>query len=123
MRVGEFAAAAGLTVRQVRYWNERGLLQVERTASGYRDYSSADIARAHRIDDMLSAGLSVKQVAQLSSCLDFQRGVCRQERETLARKASDIERKIACMAHTRDLINEVLASAPVIGKVGEEEGE
>ena len=119
MRIGEFAQSAGLTARRVRYWSEKGLLAAGRTPAGYRECNDADILRAHRINDMLSAGLTIDQVSQLSSCLDYQRGVCRREREALQRKAADIERKIMCMAHTRDLINEVLRTAPVVEKPGE----
>lgn len=120
MRVGEFATRAGVSARQVRYWDQNGLLPCSRTTGGYRDFAAEDVGRARRIDDMLSAGLTIQQVVTLAGCLDYQRGVCKREREALALKAAEIERKIACMRHTRALILETLETAPILEKLGEE---
>ena len=38
MRIGDFAARAGLTARQVRHYTDVGLLSATRLGNGYRDY-------------------------------------------------------------------------------------
>ena len=49
-RVGELAAATGLTVRALHYYEEIGLLVASgRTGSGHRRYADADVERLYRI--------------------------------------------------------------------------
>lgn len=49
-RVGELAAATGLTVRTLHYHEEIGLLVPSgRTGTGHRRYDDADVARLYRI--------------------------------------------------------------------------
>lgn len=114
MRIGAFAQEAGLTTRQVRYWSMQGLLPESRTLNGYRDFSSAEIPRAHRISDMIAAGLTIAQVRRLAACLDYEQGVCARERKELETKASEIEEHIARLQSTRELIIETLRNAPHI---------
>ena len=57
MQVGELSARTGATVRMLHYYEEQGLLQPRRTASGYRIYAEADVDRVARIRCMLSAAL------------------------------------------------------------------
>jgi MerR family transcriptional regulator, thiopeptide resistance regulator len=49
-RIGEVAAATGLTVRTLHHYDEIGLLRPsERSDAGYRLYSDADVRRLYRI--------------------------------------------------------------------------
>ena len=48
-RIGEVAAATGLTVRALRHYDEIGLLvPSQRSAAGFRLYSDADVRRLCR---------------------------------------------------------------------------
>ena len=58
-KVGEVAARLGLTLRTLKYYEELGLVTPERTDSGYRMYSEADVARLERIRRMRALGLSL----------------------------------------------------------------
>lgn len=114
MKIGEFARQAGVTTRQIRYWSQEGLLPQRRDTNGYRDFSDGDIHAARRISDMLTAGLTIRQIVRLQSCLDYERGVCSQEREALAARVRTIEGRIACLTRTKSLIEDVLEHAPLI---------
>lgn len=114
MKIGEFAGRAGLTTRQIRYWSQEGLLPQRRDTNGYRDFSDGDLHTARRISDMLTAGLTIRQITRLQSCLNYERGVCSQEREALAARVRAIEGRIACLDRTRSLIEDVLEHAPLI---------
>ena len=53
MRIGDFAARAGLTARQVRHYTDTGLMPAIRLSNGYRDYNPADVKRARRVSKLL----------------------------------------------------------------------
>lgn len=61
LRIGAAAAAAGVTTRTLRYYEQRGLLQPSAyTEGGERRYTEADVARLRRVRelaDLLGADL------------------------------------------------------------------
>lgn len=66
MRIHEAAAAAGLTPRAVRFYEERGLLSAaRRTENGYRDYGAADVERLRVIASLRELGRSVESIPEL----------------------------------------------------------
>ncbi|MEV0275560.1 MerR family transcriptional regulator [Streptomyces sp. NPDC050610] len=70
MRIGEAAAAAGLTPRAVRYYEQQGLLVARRTPSGHRVYGPADVRRLRIVRGLLEAGLTVGDVRSFAEGLD-----------------------------------------------------
>jgi DNA-binding transcriptional MerR regulator len=63
-RIGEPAAASGLSVRALRHYDELALLvPAERTASGYRQYSAAEVQRLYRITALRRLGLGLEAIA------------------------------------------------------------
>lgn len=50
MKINEVEAAVGITKKNIRFYEEEGLLRPRRDAgNGYRDYDDADVARLRRI--------------------------------------------------------------------------
>lgn len=52
----------GLTARQIRYWEQHGLLTPARTKGRQRMYSEANIAQLKEIKRLLGDGISLEQV-------------------------------------------------------------
>ncbi len=68
MNVGEVAALAGVTVRTLHHYDRIGLLSPSgRTASGYRQYSAADLDRLHQVLVYRALGFPLEEVAALLS--------------------------------------------------------
>jgi DNA-binding transcriptional MerR regulator len=66
VNVGEVAALAGVTVRTLHHYDRIGLLSPsERTASGYRRYTPADLDRLHQVLVYRELGFSLEEVATL----------------------------------------------------------
>jgi DNA-binding transcriptional MerR regulator len=64
-RVGELAAATGLTVRTLHYYEEIGLLTPsQRTHAGHRLYDSADLARLYQICLLRRLGLPLAEIGR-----------------------------------------------------------
>jgi len=66
---GEAAAAAGTTVKALRYYEAVGLIEPARLANGYRDYSARDIQFAAEIRGLISLGLAPKDTQPFLDCL------------------------------------------------------
>jgi MerR family transcriptional regulator/heat shock protein HspR len=64
------AELVGLAPRNLRQYEERGLLEPARTDGGTRRYSSDDVLRLRRIGELLAAGLNT---AGVSLVLDLER--------------------------------------------------
>ncbi|RDI63526.1 MerR family transcriptional regulator [Nocardia pseudobrasiliensis] len=64
VKVGELAAATGLSVRSLHYYDEIGLLSPSwRTSAGHRLYSARDVERLYRIGLLRQLGLRLDEVA------------------------------------------------------------
>src|ERR1700722_16456384 len=63
--VGQLARATGLSVRVLRHWEDVGLVTPERTASGHRRYSPAQVTRLYRAVALRRAGLGLGRIAAL----------------------------------------------------------
>jgi DNA-binding transcriptional MerR regulator len=65
-RIGEVAAATGLTVRTLRHYDEIGLLAPSgRSAAGYRLYADEDVRRLYRIVAFRRLGLALGEIGAL----------------------------------------------------------
>jgi DNA-binding transcriptional MerR regulator len=66
MNVGEVAALAGVTVRALHHYDRIGLLSPsQRSAAGYRRYTTADLDRLHRVLVYRELGFPLEEVATL----------------------------------------------------------
>jgi DNA-binding transcriptional MerR regulator len=65
MKVGELSAQTGVSIRSLRYYEEKGLLAPERTSAGHRVYSVGDEARVLQIQELLGAGFCSSVIREL----------------------------------------------------------
>ena len=64
-RIGELAAATGLTVRTLHYYEEIGLLVAsDRSSAGHRRYADEDVERLYRICLLRRLGLPLSEIAR-----------------------------------------------------------
>jgi DNA-binding transcriptional MerR regulator len=66
LTIGKFAAAEGVGVETVRFYQRRGLLALpERRGSGYREYSEADRSRLAFIRRARALGFTLGEIREL----------------------------------------------------------
>ena len=110
MRIGEVAAAAGVSTRALRYYEERDLLPAERTPAGQRQYTAAAVERVRLIQQLYAAGLTSRVIAELLPCVhtgvatDAQLALLAAERDRIDRQATEL-------VEARDRLDAVLAAA------------
>ena len=75
LRIGEFARRAGVNLQTIRYYERLKLLQApNRTRSGYRCYSLAELERVRFIKTTQELGFTLKEISYL---LPLHTAVCR----------------------------------------------
>ncbi|MCY9787602.1 redoxin family protein [Nocardiopsis sp. EMB25] len=105
MRAGEAAAAAGVTIKALRYYEECGLLRPDRAANGYRDYSAEDVRLAEEIRSLAALGLTPRETRPFLTCLRAGHEVSDHCAESLAayqRKIEALDLLVARLARSRD---------------------
>ena len=93
LRIGELAAASGITRDALRYYERQGLLpRSHRTTGGFREYDGAAVERVRFIKQAQSHGLTLREIRDLvSHQSDAGRTRCRRVRELLARKLTQLD--------------------------------
>lgn len=100
--IGRLAAAAGVNLQTVRYYQRRGLLPVPpRPASGYRRYTPADVRRIRFIKRAQTLGFTLRGVDELltlsdQSCRDVQ-VVAEARRADVAARLRDLRRMLKAL--------------------------
>lgn len=70
MRIGKLAERASVSVRSLRYYEEQGLLESERTAGGHREYRESDVTRVRFVQLLYAAGMPSRRIIELLPFLD-----------------------------------------------------
>ncbi|GAB3043400.1 hypoxia response transcriptional regulator [Parafrigoribacterium mesophilum] len=107
MRIGEAAAATGMTAKTLRFYEDRGLLPpARRAANGYRDYGDETVGRLDFIHRGRNAGLTLAQIGGILRVRDAGDAPCIHVRDLLAGQLTDLDRQISELVALRATIAE-----------------
>lgn len=96
VRIGEAAEATGVTVKTLRFYEQRGLLPApERAPNGYREYGQSTIARLQFIRRSRLSGLTLAQIGDILRVRDAGAAPCAHVSEALERRLEELDRQIA----------------------------
>ncbi|RJO78065.1 MerR family transcriptional regulator [Nocardia panacis] len=68
MQIGELSNRTGVSVRALRYYEEKGALSPHRTPSGYRVFDETAVESVTHIQTLLAAGLGMDLIADILAC-------------------------------------------------------
>jgi MerR family copper efflux transcriptional regulator len=116
--IGRLAERAGVNIDTIRYYERSGLVPAPaRRASGYREYSPADVERLEFIRRSKDLGFTLAEIADLLSLTaDRSRdmhGVLRKAEERLAQ----VEFRIAELQRVRSGLKKLIAACPGHGEL------
>lgn len=102
--------------RSLRYYEAQGLLASERTPGGQRDFGEWAVDRVIRIQALYAAGLTSKKIARLLPCMRDTDGAPSEIAtprlvEELHAERERIDRTIADLIRSRDVLDEVISVA------------
>jgi len=121
MRIGALAGQAGVSVRSLRYYEEQGLLESERTAGGHREYRESDVTRVRFLQMLYAAGMPSRRIIELLPFLDT--GVATSTMlDHFDEEGDRIRHQIEALTATRDRLTRLrgIAAESVAGRPPEE---
>ena len=102
MKIKQVEELVGITRKNIRFYEEQGLLNVERAENGYREYHTADIARLQEIKLFRKMDISIEEMRalfekrkSLQFCLEQHLRELERRREGLVKMQEMCERLIA----------------------------
>jgi MerR family mercuric resistance operon transcriptional regulator len=108
LTIGRVAAAAGVNVETIRYYQRRGLLEKPmKPVGGYRNYPAEMVKRICFIKRAQALGFTLDNVAGLLHLNDTD--ACAKTRDLAARKLALIEHKISELANIRDALSRLVS--------------
>lgn len=115
MKIGELAARTGVSVRSLRYYEEKGALRPTRTASGYRVFDDSAVGTVAHIQTLLAAGLGMDLISEILSCMSGETSLLAGCRERLLherrRMTADIDRLSSARSTLDGLLDGTLESS------------
>src|SRR3954464_2514627 len=103
MLIGELAARTGFSVRNIRFYEQRGLLPApQRTEGGYRVYDEDAVARLRFVRSAQALGLSLAEIAEVLRVRDHQGPPCSYVAELIETHISAVQTRIKELAALRE---------------------
>jgi len=101
IRISQAVAATGIPATTLRYWEQIGLLESDRTAAGYRSYDARTVQRLRFISTAKRLDLSLEAIRDLVAAWedDTCRSVKNRMRPLVAERIADAERTSDELAH------------------------
>ena len=115
MHIGELSRRTGVSIRSLRYYDQKHLLRSHRLANGYRDLDEDAVKRVKTIQMYLSLGLTTEQIAEVIDCpgnlpLPEQLPVCEEALLALYQeKLQEVEDQIALLTEVQARLKERIA--------------
>jgi MerR family transcriptional regulator, mercuric resistance operon regulatory protein len=115
LTIGELAAAGGVGVETIRFYQRRDLLRTPARGGGIRHYGRDDVRRLRFIRQAQAAGFTLEEIREL---LELDAGEDRSRAHELAKaRVEALDAKIADLQRARDALRR-LASECGEGSIG-----
>lgn len=102
MKINEVEAQVGITKKNIRFYEEQGLLSPRRdSANGYRDYGEAEVAVLRQIKLMRKLGVPLEEIRNMQAGGTVADGM-RRHLVTLERERKSLEQSIQLCQSLKD---------------------
>lgn len=122
MRIGEVASAVGIDPPTIRYYESVEVLPApERTSSGYRSYSPADVERLRFVTLARSLGIGLDDIRQILGLRDRGEAPCGYVRGVLDRQVDAVDERIVQLQALSGELRRLQRSARTLPDIGAED--
>ena len=113
MKIKYVEELVGITKKNIRFYEEQGLLAPDRAENGYREYGQADVDRLMQIKLLRKLGVPIEEIKRifqgsihLDDCLDRHLDELERQKENLAKMQAISEQIIASHVTLKNLDTE-----------------
>ena len=110
MKIKFVEELVGITRKNIRFYEEQGLLNPQRAENGYREYEEADVHRLMQIKLLRKLGVSIEEIRRvfdgkisLCDCLDRHQDELERQKEGLAKMQAVSDQIIASRVSLENL--------------------
>jgi MerR family transcriptional regulator, copper efflux regulator len=112
MLIGDLGAAAGLSAKTIRFYEQCGLLPAPpRTPGGYRDYPAGAVDRLAFIRHAQAAGLTLAEIGGILRIRDGGQAPCEHVTALIAGHLAEVEERVTELTRTLEALAELHARA------------
>lgn len=111
MRIGQLADATKERVRTLRYWQDEGLLEAQRTDGGYRVFPDTMVERVRFLRQAQALGLSLNEIREVLAVRAVGLQPCKYVRERLRKHLSSVRERVRQLRALEDELEERLVWA------------
>ena len=101
LRIGELAQVTGETVKTLRYWTDKGLLDAQRSKSGYRYFQPTMKGRIRFIRNAQALGFSLDEITSILELRTAGIKPCDEVREQLKKHLQTIQTRMSTLEALR----------------------
>jgi len=101
-RIGDLAAACGVSRDTLRHYQRKGVLKAGRSANGYRTYPADALARVKLVRRALAIGFTLDELSTVLKVRDHGGAPCRRVRQLAAEKLAAVESQLSDLFALRD---------------------
>ena len=103
MKINEVEALVGITKKNIRFYEEQGLVSPRRNSeNGYRDYGEAEVETLRRIKLMRKLGVPIEEIRQMQSGAHTVGDGMRRHLVTLERERQNLDQAVRLCALLRE---------------------
>ena len=107
-RIGNLAAASGVSTDTLRHYERKGVLRSQRSGNGYREYAEGSLDRVQMIRKALAIGFTLDELREVLDVFDRGGVPCHKVRSLAASKLSQIEAHLKEVISLRDELSDAL---------------
>jgi MerR family Zn(II)-responsive transcriptional regulator of zntA len=108
LRPAELAHLCGLSTDTLRHYERKGLLHIGRSANGYREYPPEAQDRIRLVQNALSVGFTLDELARLLNIREKGGAPCGEVRALAAAKLKDLEGQLRSLSALRITLSKML---------------
>lgn len=108
MNIGQAAEQSGLPVKTIRYYEEIGLVNADRSDNGYRQFGEVEIHKLRFVQRARSLGFSVEDCRTLLSLYEDKHRASAEVKEIAKNRLEDITVKIAELQNLREVLTHLI---------------
>ena len=108
MNIGQAAEQSGLPVKTIRYYEEIGLINADRSENGYRQFGDVEIHKLRFVQRSRSLGFSVEECRALLSLYEDKHRASAEVKAIAKNRLEDVNIKIAELQNLQEVLTHLI---------------